>query len=156
MAILYLAFVERLEYNNKRKTMKTTILTTITIALTAALLTGCGGGSLAGEVSNVEDTLNDAKDEGSPYGGIDNGVAQDKSKIEMATYAFENDRVLCNKPGARVDQQKRVTCTWYCGDYEGARPVTVMLSFKRTNYEINGAWQLESDLVLTAAGGCHD
>jgi len=127
--------------------MKTTILTTITIALTAAFLTGCGGSSLSGEVSNVEDTLTDAT------------ANSDTSKIQKVSYTFNNDKVNCigiANPADIVAFQTLTTCTWHCGDYEGARPVTVLLTFRRANNEIGGAWQLETDLVLNALGSCHD
>jgi len=138
--------------------MKTTILkATITLALGATLFTGCGGsgstgaGSLAAEVNGAEDTLNDAI---ANQGGI-----PDTAKIQKVEYNFNNDKVNCigiADPADIVEFQTLTTCTWHCGDYEGARPVTVLLTFRRTNNALNGAWQLETDLVLNAPGTCHD
>ena len=141
------------------KKMKTTILkTTIVVTVAAIFLTGCGGGSsvggtssLSNELSNAEQTLQDAKDQGA--------YTQDPSKIQKVEYNFNNDKVNCigiSDPADIVEFQTLTTCTWHCGDYEGARPVTVLLTFRRTNNALNGAWQLETDLVLNAPGACHD
>lgn len=136
--------------------MKTKILTTLIVV---TLLTGCGGGSGIGssslneEVNSVEDKLKDAKaEQGAAY-------SSDPNKIQKVAYNFDNDKVNCLgivNPADIVEFQTLTTCTWHCGEYEGARPVTVLLTFRRTNNALDGAWQLETDLVLNAPGSCHD
>ncbi len=134
--------------------MKTTLLkTTLTLTLATALFTGCGSsGSLSGAVNNVEDTLTNEVGQGSNSTG-------DAGKIQKVAYSFNNDKVNClgiANPADIVAFQTLTTCTWHCGEYEGAKPVTVLLTFRRTNNDIHGAWQLETDLVLNAPGYCHD
>lgn len=140
--------------------MKTKILTnTVTTFIVATILTGCGGGSglgstsLTEEINSVEDKLKDAKAE------QEAAYSSDPNKIQKVVYNFDNDKVNClgiANPADIVEFQTLTTCTWQCGEYEGARPVTVLLTFRRTNNVLDGAWQLETDLVLNAPGSCHD
>ncbi len=115
--------------------MKKLNLTVATMA--TIVLVGCGGG-----------------------GGSSSG-ASDAFKIENVEYTITDNKIICNKPysqtiskAQRSDDYGVAFCTWLCGSYEGANPVSVSLTFVQDGKD--APWTFDSDSVSTASDQCHN
>ena len=109
----------------------------LAIATVATLaLIGCGGGGGGSSSSN--------------------GTSSDAWKTQKVSYTLNgSNHPTCNKPyhmSGIESNSERMSCMWLCGEYEGARPVTVSLRFEK----VGGVWELENDSVSTANERCHD
>ena len=130
--------------------MKNKTLLKLTISSIAALtLIGCGGGG--GSTGNSNSSNN-------PAG---NGN-KDPYKIVPVSYTL-NGSEAPSCPGAyhvsvfkaqKADGYGTASCVWLCGEYEGAKPVTVVLSFEQDGKD--APWTFERDGVQTAPEQCHN
>lgn len=118
--------------------MKKTSLSVITLA--AFALIGCGGG-----------------------GGSSSGTsaASDAFKTEKVEYRIENNQIICNKPSSQTISKAQqshdigvASCTWICGSYEGANPITVKLTFIQDGKD--APWTFDGDTLITAPAQCHN
>jgi len=111
------------------------------VAMTAVTLIGCGGGG---------------------SGSSSNGAASDQFKIQTVEYTLNGTNPPSCPNASRVTTSKAKndgdigsqSCTWFCGSYEGASPITVGLSF--IQYGKDGVWEFDQDIVTTAPGQCHN
>ena len=106
-------------------------------AVGMTLLVGCGGGGSGG--SSSAQTPNDW------------------TKIQKVEYTLNGaDHPTCHNAFSKTGIGSRstsMTCTWLCGEYEGARPVSVLLSFEK----VGGIWEFEDDVVTTSElNRCHN
>jgi len=121
-------------------------LNIVWLTVSALALIGCGGGG--SPFSHVPGTP------GSTSTSHNN--SSDPWKTQNAVYTLHGgDHPTCNKPyrmSGIESNSDYMTCTWLCGEYEGARPVTVVLTFEKTG----GIWELTDDSVSTASDYCHN
>ena len=106
-------------------------LNILLVAVGMALLVGCGGSSSA-QTPNDEFTI---------------------QKVEYTLNGASHP--TCHNASSKAGIGSRSTimsCTWFCGEYEGAKPVTVVLDFEK----VGGIWELEDDLVMTPLYPCHN
>jgi len=114
------------------------------VALSTLVLIGCGGGGGSS-----------ASTSGS------SAAATDPYKIQEVSYKIENNQIICNKPyhqsiskAQRADDYGTSSCIWICGSYEGAKPVSVSLSFIQNGKD--APWMFDGDGVSTAPAQCHN
>ena len=89
------------------------------------------------------------------------GTATDSFKIEKVGYTLDGSKLpKCTKP-AKMTTTKTTNsevgihqCVWFCGEYEGARPVSVTLSFLQLGKNEN--WKFDGETVTTAPDQCHN
>lgn len=89
------------------------------------------------------------------------GTARDSFKIEKVGYTLDGSKLpQCTNP-AKMTTTKTTTsnvgihqCVWFCGEYEGGRPVSVTLSFLQLGKNEN--WKFDGETVTTAPDQCHD
>jgi len=93
--------------------------------------------------------------------GGSSATSSDEFKIEKVEYSIENNQITCNKPSSqtiskaqRNDDYGVAFCTWLCGSYEGASPVTVRLTFVQDGKD--APWTFDSDTISTASEMCHN
>jgi len=90
-----------------------------------------------------------------------NGSAKDPYKIVKATYSLNGSSLpTCNKPGyVFISKAQKETdtgsfnCIWLCAEYEGAKPISVTLSFYQNGK--NNVWEFEDEFLSTAPTKCH-
>ena len=113
------------------------------IIVSPLLIIGCGGSTSTKSATNSD------------------GSAKDPYKIVKATYSLNGSNLpTCNKPGyiftskAQKETDKGgFDCTWLCAEYEGAKPISVTLSFDQNGK--NGVWEFEDEFLSTAPAECH-
>ena len=128
---------------------KKTLLKLTMSSMMVLTLIGCGGGG--GSTGNNNSSNN-------PVGNGNN----DPYKIVPVSYTL-NGSEAPSCPGAydvsvskaQTDNGYGMTqCTWLCGEYEGAKPVVVVLSFEQDGKD--APWTFDRDLVSTAPAQCHN
>ena len=101
-----------------------------------ALLLGCGGGGSGGSSSAQG--------------------PNDEYKIQKVEYTLNGaSHPTCHNASHKSgieSNSEYMTCQWFCGEYEGASPVHVLLSFEK----IGGIWEFEDDSVMTTTLPCHN
>ena len=113
-------------------------------------LIGCGG-------SGDGSTNNNNGSNNAPTNAND-----DPYKTVPVTYKLNgNNTPLC--PGAydvtvlkaqTADDFGVTQCLWLCGEYEGAKPITVQLQFIQDGKD--AVWTFDEDVVETAPRQCHN
>jgi len=131
--------------------MKNKTLQKLTITSIAAFtLIGCGGGG-GGSTGNNNGSNN-------PVGNGNN----DPYKIVPVSYSLNGSEAPSCPDAYRVTIVKAqkaddigvASCFWLCGQYEGARPVSVQLTFQQNGK--GSSWQFDSDVIITAPDQCHN
>ena len=113
---------------------------TLTLATLSTLaLIGCGGSTSSSNSGTNSD-----------------GTAKDPQKIEKVEYTLNgSEQPICHNASHKSgisSSSTSMSCQWICGEYEGASPVHVLLSFEK----IGGIWEFDDDYVSTSpVGFCH-
>ncbi|MCF6245288.1 MAG: hypothetical protein L3J43_09660 [Sulfurovum sp.] len=114
------------------------IKTTIALTTTLLILNGCGGGGT-----------------NTPLGQVEGDLYKD-FRIQKVEYELNGKNTpICKNVGQQTGLEKsalRSTCTWICGDYQGASPIAVLLAFERE--DANSVWQFEREHLSTASSAC--
>ncbi len=108
----------------------------IVLAAVSVAFIGCGGGSSSGK-----------KD---PYKIVKVGYKLNGSAAPSCPTAFQTTVSKAQK----ANGIGYATCTWICGEYEGGKPLSVVLSFTQDGKDL--PWKFEGDTVQTAPSKCHN
>ena len=95
-------------------------------------------------------------------GGGGGGTSSDQFKTQKVSYSLNGSTPPTCPNATRISTVKAQKendigihdCLWICGDYEGASPLTVGLSFQQ--HGKNAAWEFADDVVTTAPQQCHN
>ena len=112
----------------------------VPISIGLMILNGCGGGS---------GTTN------TPLGQYEGDLYRD-FRIQKVEYTLNGKNTpICKNVYSQSGLEKsalRSSCTWICGDYQGASPIAVVLKFERE--DANSVWAFDSEFLSTASSTC--